>query len=226
MTDIVDSYILGWIPSKYTAEAVDEMTSLSAKFNSNDSPLGFALRAGLIANQNCPTLKKLLQSRWRASSPKYPCRIQPFPGPALSSPWSCTQQTGSREKSWKPAPLVFPRTGCSFLCPKKKIRGGRGKPKKTEESQNHGPQWQEGPAKPWFEKNQIKSNILKIVPSGDLPSLCPICPVDVVKPKCHFYCDNNQHKKNNIQIIMISMPPFLAAMVMATVMFIDSVTVY
>jgi len=46
--------------SKYTSEVVDEMASLSTKF---DSHLGFAVRAGLIANQNCPTLKKLLQSR-------------------------------------------------------------------------------------------------------------------------------------------------------------------
>jgi len=49
--------------SKYTTEAVDEMTSLSTKFDGNGSHLGFAVRAGLIANQNCPTLKKLLQSR-------------------------------------------------------------------------------------------------------------------------------------------------------------------
>jgi hypothetical protein len=49
--------------SKYTTEAVDEMISLSAKFVGNDSQLGFALRAGLIANQDCPMLKKLLESR-------------------------------------------------------------------------------------------------------------------------------------------------------------------
>ena len=50
-------------PSKYTTEAVDEMTSLSAKFDANDSQLGFALRAGLVADQDCPMLKKLLESR-------------------------------------------------------------------------------------------------------------------------------------------------------------------
>ena len=67
--------------SKYNTEAVDEMTSLSAKFGGNDSPLGFAIRAGLIANQDCPMLKKLLESRWRRLSPMY----QPFPGLVLSS---------------------------------------------------------------------------------------------------------------------------------------------
>jgi len=52
--------------SKYTTEAVDEMTSLSAKFDGNDSQLGFALRAGLVADQDCPMLKKLLESRPRS----------------------------------------------------------------------------------------------------------------------------------------------------------------
>jgi hypothetical protein len=52
--------------SKYTTEAVDEMTSLSAKFEGDDSELGFALRAGLIANQDCPMLEKLLESRPRS----------------------------------------------------------------------------------------------------------------------------------------------------------------
>ena len=72
----------------------------------------------------------------------YDWGIQPFPGPALSSPWSCTQQTGSREKRWQGAPLVCPRTGCSFLCPKTKMgRGKWGKPrKKREESRSHGRQ--------------------------------------------------------------------------------------
>merc|ERR1719264_1201533 len=42
------------------------MTSLSAKFDGNDSQLGFALRAGLVVDQDCPMLKKLLESRPRS----------------------------------------------------------------------------------------------------------------------------------------------------------------
>ena len=53
------------------------MASLSTKF---DSHLGFAVRAGLIANQNCPTLKKLLQSRYCAPICNYSvlAKIQTF----------------------------------------------------------------------------------------------------------------------------------------------------
>jgi len=49
--------------SKYSREAIEAMTSLTSKFKLNNSSLGFAARAGLIANQPCPTIKKLLKSR-------------------------------------------------------------------------------------------------------------------------------------------------------------------
>jgi len=39
------------------------MTSLTSKFKLDNTSLGFAARAGLIANQPCPTIKKLLKSR-------------------------------------------------------------------------------------------------------------------------------------------------------------------
>jgi len=95
--------------SKYTAEAVDEMTSLSAKFNSNDSPLGFALRAGLIANQNCPTLKKLLQSR---------------PSSFLTVELHPTDRESRKEL--KTCTSGLPKDRVLFLMPKEEDKGGKG----------------------------------------------------------------------------------------------------
>merc|ERR1712150_45093 len=88
-----------------TKEAVDAMTSLSAEFDNIGSHLGFAVRAGLIANQHCPTLKKLLQSR---------------PGSFLTVELQPTDRE-SRE-DLKACSSSLPRDRLLFLMPKDKER--------------------------------------------------------------------------------------------------------
>jgi len=102
--------------SKYTKEAVDAMTSLSAEFDNTGSHLGFAVRAGLIANQNCPTLKKLLQSR---------------PGSFLTVELQPTDRE-SRE-DLKTCSSSLPRDRLLFLMPKDKEREEKEKDQRIPE---------------------------------------------------------------------------------------------